>query len=205
LLPFEKGVNRDQHERNSPLRPAIADARVRLSDLLLQQRFKRFLPDFGFRRRQGSGTAEEVLRGLAVPFQAVECRAHAIHEVGAAYLSCAGKSIFEFLADDPLEFHDPLFEVRWRYGLQTTPRRLTRLHGNRRTTRKQWHTAWRPDVAEVVRRPFLVLLSEMDAHQRIALPLRAEQLVGQFRREIEVEVRDLILEFDAARFALVRG
>ena len=52
-----------------------------------------------------------------------------------------------------------------------------------------WHSTRRPDLAEVVRRRFVVSLSEIDAAQQIALP-RTEQFVGQFRREIEVEIPD---------------
>ena len=55
------------------------------------------------------------------------------------------------------------------------------------------------------RRRFLVLLGEMDADQRIALPVRAEQFVGQFRREIDVEVRNPVAELDAAGLVLVLG
>ena len=49
LLPFVKSVNRDEDEWNSVRRPSGVVCSVRLSDLLLQERFKRFLPDSGFR------------------------------------------------------------------------------------------------------------------------------------------------------------
>src|SRR5207253_5857355 len=69
FLPFVKSVNRDEDEWNSPRRPSGVVCGVRLSDLLLQQRFKRFLPDFGFSSWHGLGALEEVLRGLGVPLE----------------------------------------------------------------------------------------------------------------------------------------
>ena len=54
--------------------------------LLLQQRFKRFLPDFGFRRWHSLGALEEVVRRLGVPLvEIIERHAHVNHEVGAAW------------------------------------------------------------------------------------------------------------------------
>src|SRR5262249_36112968 len=97
LLPFVKSVNRDEDEWNSPRRSSRVDCRVCLSDLLLQQRFKRFLPDFGFRRWHALGALEEVLRSLGVPLEIVERHAQVNHEVGAAYLPWTWNPIFEFL------------------------------------------------------------------------------------------------------------
>ena len=148
--------------------------------------------------------AEEVVSGLGVPLETVERHAHSLHEVGAAYLSCAGKSIFEFRGRNPFQFDDPPFEVRRRYGLQPQAP-LHPVHGNRlsRSPEHQRHSARRPDCAQVDRTRFLVRPSEFDPPQQIAFPLHTEQFVGQFRREIEVEVRDLVAEFDPTRFVLV--
>ena len=54
------------------------------------------------------------------------------------------------------------------------------------------------------RRRFVVSLSEIDAAQQIPLLPRTEQFVGQFRREIEVEIPDFVVEFDATRLVFVR-
>src|SRR5262249_44138159 len=110
------------------------------------------------------GAPEEVVRGLGVPLDIVERHTDSRNEVRAACLFC--KPPIELLVHDPFQLDEPL--VEGFFGGCQWPRRLPpKVHGNRgcRSPKGQWHSTRRLDLAEVVRRGFVVSLSEVDAAQ----------------------------------------
>src|SRR5262249_33739021 len=128
----------------------------------------RSLPGFGFRRGHALGAPEEPVRGLRVPLEVVERHAQMNHEVGAAYLSWAWEAVFELPVHDPFQLDDPLLEVFAGYGLQALSHPVQFVHANAVRAwphDKHWHSARRLDLAEVLRRGFVVSPSDSDAAQ----------------------------------------